>query len=71
MADYTRLMEKNKSENEVVYPLRLNRFDYEQLKLLARAEDLNGAQFVRRAIRQAIERKQKRARTETGPRPAA
>jgi predicted DNA-binding protein len=58
-------MEKSKSENEVVYPLRLNRTDYERLKLLAREEDLNGAQFVRRAIRQAIERRQKRAHTES------
>lgn len=56
-------MEKRNPAMQIVYPLRISIGEYKRLKALAREEDLNGAQFIRRSIRQAIERRQKRART--------
>jgi len=62
-ASYTGAMEKRNPAMQIVYPLRISIGEYKRLKALAREEDLNGAQFIRRSIRQAIERRQKRART--------
>jgi len=62
-------VDKNNENLVICYPLRLSREEFERVKLFAREEDLNGAQFIRRSIRQAIERRQKRTRnldTEAG-----
>jgi hypothetical protein len=46
---------KQKQDDEIViYPLRLRRDEYVALQACAREQDLNSAQFVRRAIRLAV-----------------
>lgn len=63
---YTASMTNDKRD-DVVYPVRITREEFDRLKVLARAEDLNGAQFIRRSIRQAIERRQRQATRDRRP----
>lgn len=53
-------MKNGKPSDKVIYPIMLDRAEFERVKALAREEDLNGAQFIRRSIRKAIEQRQRR-----------